>query len=1251
MAPSSPSSTDPKGILARTGADFDRPLLLTPGEDIVGYVAGKAGHALLFLIAAVSVIAVLLIFAFIIQRNELFLTTTGGDHTRSQYSTAATKAILAYEKVLTETGEKARADDARSAFLHRIDNFPSTKEKVDQAYRTLLDVAKTEREIANQAVGADEFAEDRQSYFANQADDAYEAFQAAGENAKPTQARELIDRAADGVARRALYRSGDTEQAQAAADQVIETKADAFYKRILANPPEDASSPQAAAKKAKQDFLNALRPTFVTEAKEVFRREAETLGSKKWYPQAEHSEFGMLPLLYGSFLVTFGSLLVAVPLGITAAVVLSDIVPFQIRQLIKPVVELLAAIPSVAYGFFAIMVVAPWLQREFGLDTGTNALNASLILAVMAIPTIISVAEDALTAMGRDLREASYAMGATRFETLFKVVIPAAHNGIIAAVILGMMRAIGETMVVWMAAGNAAHIPHAWYDLNHVFGNLTEAVRTMTATIAAEMGEAPEGSIHRSALFHVGLLLLVFTFTLNVITEYFVSRFKKGMGQTHKKQARRNLLQRSLQALLGGLRWGMATVVWAFIMTLLIWIVSAVIGLIFGTGQGLGWTAQAWVFAALVGFRLVAKLARQFADADITRLKSAVSSSISRAIDPVRMQLRRGTDRAFTGFAYATVGVVVACLLILLGPIFVRGIGAVIFRETVEHRLFQLQYEPIQRGDRDDVLAEFARCQEVRKPVYHLLDDFAWLNPDRLDNRIGKTCRQAERQLDDVESSMETRINRLSERIGHAERDEKPDRVETLRGNLADLRNRFEQTRKRNETARGGLRRLRRWLSKAYESTDKAEAEKYLKRVLDDTNKDLFKGTAAMELFAMAREYAEDIRDVDLGLRDEPTTVDPSMTYGEAYTDTRDILIGKGAICLLGRQDRQEVAMLPVEIRYGANRWSMVERDFDKLMHATVWLTRRDAQGNILPREETTVDRASLFDKPSIEPFREVFAYTADHLEEMFNPQWTLYWGYFVDPATEGNVLGGVRAEIVGTLLVTVIAVLVALPLGVIAAAYLVEVAGDNLITRAIRMCINTLAGVPSIVFGLFGMVFFLGWFLPAVLGGEAVWGKSTVLAGGLTLALLILPIIIRASEEAIRSVPPMYKEASLGLGAGKLRCFLTVQFPAALPGVLTGTILGMSRAAGETAPLLFTAAVATGGMVSFEGWKFWQVFQQPTQVLSGSAFWLATADRLSEKVPHNQYGMVMTLVLLVLILNFAAILLRSRVSKKLRGG
>lgn len=265
----------------------------------------------------------------------------------------------------------------------------------------------------------------------------------------------------------------------------------------------------------------ALPFIFTGSPAETLIRVKEFLTSTQWYPQSEHApEFGVLAIITGSLYVTVCSLFFAVPTGLLAAIFLSDIAPFGLRQICKPIIEILAAIPSVAYGVFAVMVVAPWLQNRLGFDTGANILNASMILSFMALPTIISVAEDALSAIGREIREASYGLGATRAETMVKVVLPAAHSGIVASVILGMMRAIGETMVVWMASGNSSKIPSPWWDLS-------QSVRTMTATIAGELGEVPKNTDHYHVLFAIGLLLLVFTFGLNLVSEYFLAQVKK----------------------------------------------------------------------------------------------------------------------------------------------------------------------------------------------------------------------------------------------------------------------------------------------------------------------------------------------------------------------------------------------------------------------------------------------------------------------------------------------------------------------------------------------------------------------------------------------------------------------------------------------------------------------------------------------------------------------------------------------------
>jgi phosphate transport system permease protein len=215
--------------------------------------------------------------------------------------------------------------------------------------------------------------------------------------------------------------------------------------------------------------------------------------------------------------VTVFSCLIAVPLGVLSAVYIAEIAPASIKDVTKSIIELLAGIPSVVLGFFGMVVVAPFIQETFDLPTGLNIVNASVILAIMAIPTISSISEDALYAVPSEFKEASYALGATKYETITKVIMPAAMSGISTAVILGMARAIGETMVVLMVAGGAAAIPESIFD----------SVRPMPASIAAEMGEAPFGSGHYHALFAIGIVLFFMTLFFNLIADYISQKFKE----------------------------------------------------------------------------------------------------------------------------------------------------------------------------------------------------------------------------------------------------------------------------------------------------------------------------------------------------------------------------------------------------------------------------------------------------------------------------------------------------------------------------------------------------------------------------------------------------------------------------------------------------------------------------------------------------------------------------------------------------
>ncbi|MCE5243536.1 MAG: phosphate ABC transporter permease subunit PstC [Desulfobacteraceae bacterium] len=236
-----------------------------------------------------------------------------------------------------------------------------------------------------------------------------------------------------------------------------------------------------------------------------------------WYPTSQPPDFGAFSLITASVAVTALSALLSIPLGVMAAIYLAEIASRRFREIAKPITELLAALPSVVIGFFGMVVVAPFLQDMFDIPTGLNLFNASLMLAFMSVPTICSISEDAIYNVPHELREASLALGATQWETIRRVILPASLPGISTAIILGMSRAIGETMVVLMVAGGAAIVPDS------LFG----PVRPMPASIAAEMAEAPFRSAHYHSLFAIGIVLFVFTMCFNIFADYIAQKHKQ----------------------------------------------------------------------------------------------------------------------------------------------------------------------------------------------------------------------------------------------------------------------------------------------------------------------------------------------------------------------------------------------------------------------------------------------------------------------------------------------------------------------------------------------------------------------------------------------------------------------------------------------------------------------------------------------------------------------------------------------------
>ena len=579
-----------------------------------------------------------------------------------------------------------------------------------------------------------------------------------------------------------------------------------------------------------------------------------------WAPTAAEPLYGILPLIVGTLLVTIGAIVFAVPLSIGCAIYISELASPRVKNVLKPAIELLAGIPSVVYGFFGLVVLTDFIRVTFAIPTGETWLAASLLLGIMALPTIISVSEDAISAVPHEFKEGSLAIGATRWQTISRVLVPAALSGIAAAIILGIGRAIGETMAVLMVAGNAAVIPEPLW-------NVLSPIRTLTATLGIEMGEVSVGSQHYSALFGIAIVLLVITLIINLAAVAILRRLKEGQAAgSPRKLFIPASVQESLKRIAGMI---LVAALIVFLFTAIPWHLATVTVLVLG----------AWYFGK-------------------DRLSQKYIEKIS------------------FGIIAAAAFIVLAILVIILGYIIINGLPA-------------------------------------------------------------------------------------------------------------------------------------------------------------------------------------------------------------------------------------------------------------------------------------------------------------------------LSWEFLTQPPKDLGRAGGIYPAIAGTLCLVAGAILIALPLGVGAAIYLVEYTREGRITRLIRNGVDLLNGTPSIVFGLFGFAFIVLYLTVGV----------SLLAGQITLALMILPTVIRTTEESLKNIPQSLREGSLALGATRWQTISKVVIPPAVPGIVTGAILCIGRAAGETAPIMFTAVVFSSRFLPDS------VFD-PVMALPYHLFILAT------NVPGasaNMYGTALVLLILVVGMYGIAIIVRYHFQKKSR--
>ncbi len=377
---------------------------------------------------------------------------------------------------------------------------------------------------------------------------------------------------------------------------------------------------------------------------------------------------------------------------------------------------------------------------------------------------------------------------------------------------------------------------------------------------------------------------------------------------------------------------------------------------------------------------------------------------------------------------------------------------------------------------------------------------------------------------------------------------------------------------------------------------------------------------------ASSNRYRAKVYEMLTGFEAELETMAPEKKaeYQSKYSQVRTALQS-----LLGPLPGDPEPML-TRFKYGQTRWEKAEEKLHDLLYESKW----DNSNSSVMSKEYFVSRAIGFEGTSLV---RLFPYIKDNLENMLLPEFTFYWGFITDSSVDSHFFGGIWPEIQGTFFLAIGAMLFAFPLGVVAAVYFTEYAKPGFLNSMLRSANSTLAGVPSIVFGMFGLAFFINTM--------KVSESKSVIAGALTLAIMILPTIIRAAEEAILAVPKTYREASLSLGSTKWNTIATVILPAALPGILTGGVISLGRAAGETAPIIFTAAVSVGSAIGLA-----DVFSSPTPALSWNIYNLASEHEAATQIRHVQYGMVLALVTIVLLLNLSAIVLRARISKKLKG-
>ena len=561
---------------------------------------------------------------------------------------------------------------------------------------------------------------------------------------------------------------------------------------------------------------------------------------------------------------------------------------------------------------------------------------------------------------------------------------------------------------------------------------------------------------------------------------------------------------------------------------------------------------------------------------------------------------RKILDKSFTYVAYASLAVIALAILTFLAPIVYRGVGAVIFNATVEHEKFLI--ENLGRSPTKSDEERIKLSNEARAPLYEMMGKYESPSDTSFDAKINTAFDAAfesmKKHSQELLSSLELKGAERGKRIAQISEKIWADYIGEVDKASSDA--------KKDGTSFALIKVL------------KGQDE----RLADAVRREVAYLNSIKKLNFMQKSMIR--RNASAGIKKHIDAVVSELDEQNAAYKT----FKEGIVKLLGQPDiKSKDAVNLLRQKYGQTRMDMARSALEDSV-LTISVKAKDSGGaEYIKRVKT----AEFFKGTKV---GEMAEYIEENFDAMLQPHMTAYWGFFFDEPFDSNIFGGIWPMILGTFYLTLGSMIIAAPLGIAASIYFSEYSKGGKSVELLRICVGTLAGVPSIVFGLFGLAFLIN----TVKISE---GKS-VLAGCVTLALLILPTIIRSCEESLKAVPNSYREAALSLGANKWKAIRTVILPAALPSMLTGIIISMGRAAGETAPIIFTAATSTGAALAIS-----EIFTQPTPALPWNIYNICSEHEMAERVSHVQYGMVLTLIGIVLLLNAIAIVIRARLQNR----